>query len=125
MSNLDHTVAVLGATPKPDRFANKAIRKLVAHGFSVLPVHPKIAVIEELPVNASLSEITQAVDTLTLYVGPARLVTMIEEIIALAPGRVIFNPGTETAELQEALNANGIPWQEDCTLILLDSNRFI
>ena len=125
MSNQDHIVAVLGATPKPERFANIAIRKLLAHGFSVIPVHPKIAVIEELPVSASLSEISQPVDTLTLYVGPARLIPMIDEIIASKPGRVIFNPGTECKELQDALDENNIPWQEYCTLILLDNNRFL
>ena len=125
MQNQNHNVAVLGATPKPDRFANKAIRKLLAHGFSVIPVHPKIEIIENLTVSPSLGDIQENVDTLTLYVGPARLIGMIDEVVMLNPGRVIFNPGTECKELQDALNNNNIPWQENCTLILLDNDRFL
>jgi predicted CoA-binding protein len=118
------TVAVLGATPKPERFANKAIKLLRQHGHDVIPVHPKLSEVEGLDVAPSLSAITDKVDTLTLYVGPARLEPMIDEIIALKPGRVIFNPGTETPSVQAALDEAGIPWQEDCTLILLNNNRF-
>ena len=117
-------VAVLGATPKPERFANKAIKLLGQHGHTVIPVHPKLAEVEGLTVAPSLTAITENVDTLTLYVGPARLEPMIDEIITLDPGRVIFNPGTETPAVQAALDKAGIPWQEDCTLILLNSDRF-
>lgn len=124
MSNKNHIVAVLGATPKPERFANKAIRKLLGHGYRVIPIHPVIQSIEDLPVYASLSDIQESVTTLTLYVGPARLIGLIDEIITLHPGRVIFNPGTECKELQDALDKNNIPWQENCTLILLDSDQF-
>jgi len=124
MSHTDHHVAVLGATPKPERFANKAIKLLLQHGYTVLPVHPKLSTIEGLDVTASMTDISEAIDTLTLYVGPARLATMIDEVIALKPGRVIFNPGTEFKPLQEALDEANIPWQEDCTLILLNNDRF-
>lgn len=125
MSNSNHHVAVLGASPKPDRFSNKAIRLLLEHGFSVIPVHPALTEIENLAVKANLSAINTPVDTLTLYVGPARLEGMIEEIISSKPGRVIFNPGTETKSLQDALDKAGIPWQENCTLILLNNNQFL
>ncbi|NNJ72105.1 MAG: CoA-binding protein, partial [Enterobacterales bacterium] len=65
MSNQNHSVAVLGATPKPERFANKAIRKLLGHGFNVVPVHPKLEIIEDLPVYSTLAEIPIPIDTLT------------------------------------------------------------
>lgn len=34
------TVAVLGASDKPDRYSNRAVRLLLEHGYTVLPVHP-------------------------------------------------------------------------------------
>lgn len=125
MDPAQHHVAVLGATPKPERYANQAVRLLLEKGYRVTPVHPKITEIEGLPVAASLQDITDSVDTLTLYVGPARLEPMTDAILALAPGRVIFNPGTESPALQQALDGAGIPWEEACTLVLLRTGQFL
>jgi hypothetical protein len=47
-----------------------------------------------------------------------------EKIVALKPGRVIFNPGTETAELQHRLDEAGIPWLSACTLVMLQTGQF-
>lgn len=120
----EHHVAVLGATPKPERYANQAVRLLLEQGYRVTPIHPKIPVIEGLEVAPDLSQVPRPVDTLTLYVGPARLEPMTEKILALEPGRVIFNPGTESAVVQRALDAAGIPWEAACTLVLLRTGQF-
>ena len=125
MNPAEHHVAVLGATPKPERYANQAVRLLLEKGYRVTPIHPKIREIEGLPVAATLEEIETPIDTLTLYVGPARLQPMIESIVSSAPGRVIFNPGTESTDLQSALDAAGIPWEEACTLVLLRTEQFL
>lgn len=119
-----HHVAVLGASPKPARYSNQAVRLLLEHGYPVTPVHPKFEQIEGLQVAATLSDINRPVDTLSLYVGPERLSPMIEEILELKPGRVICNPGTESKELQERLDAAGIPWLEACTLVMLRLGNF-
>ena len=124
MHEAEHHVAVLGASPKPDRYANRAIRQLLAAGYRVTPVHPRWQEIEGLPVAASLGQIHRPVQTLTLYVGPAQLRKVSDELIALAPGRVIFNPGTESLEMQHKLEAAEIPWLEACTLVMLQTGTF-
>ncbi len=124
MNTADHHVVVLGATPKAGRYANQAILLLLEKGYRVTPVHPKINVIAGLDVAHRVEEINAPVDTLTLYVGPARLQPLIESLVALQPGRVIFNPGTESVDLQNALDAAGIPWEEACTLVLLRAGQF-
>lgn len=125
MDPAQHHVAVLGATPKPERYANQAVRLLLEKGYRVTPIHPRIEEIEGLAVAPSVESIEDPVDTLTLYVGPARLEPMIESLVALKPGRVIFNPGTESPALQQALDAAGIPWEEACTLVLLRTGQFL
>ncbi len=120
----EHHVVVLGASPKPARYANQALRLLLAQGYRVTPVHPRWQEIEGLPVLASLTQIRRPVQTLTLYVGPAQLEPMAEELLQLAPDRVIFNPGTESRLLQQRLDAAGIPWEEACTLVLLKTGTF-
>jgi len=125
MESKNHQVVVLGATPKPERYANQAIRLLKAHGYLITPVHPKFSVIESLPVANNIRDITVTVDTLTLYVGPAKLEAMLDDLINLKPKRVIFNPGTESALFQQQLDAEDIEWLEACTLVMLKTNQFL
>lgn len=117
-------VVVLGASDKPLRYSNQAIRLLLEKGYRVTPVHPKLKIIEGLPVAASLREVQQPVDTLTLYVGPQRLEPLIDQVIALRPNRVIFNPGTESQELMRRVEQAGIHWLDACTLVLLRIGTF-
>lgn len=124
MDNSHRHIAVLGASPKPARYANQCLRLLKEYGFRITPVHPHFEEIESLPVVPDLSLITDPVDTLTLYVGPKLLEPQGEDIVRLRPGRVIFNPGTESLPVQQQLDAAGIPWREDCTLVMLRSDRF-
>ncbi|MCK5834299.1 MAG: CoA-binding protein [Lentisphaeria bacterium] len=121
------TVAVLGASPKETRYANKAIKELLsgAYGdFKVIPVSPKGGVIHGEPCLVSLSEVTIPVDTLTMYVGSAISTKMISEILELKPKRIIFNPGTENPELMVVATETGIECLEACTLIMLHTGQF-
>ncbi|NLW80969.1 MAG: CoA-binding protein [Desulfovibrionales bacterium] len=121
---MSQTVAVLGASHKPERYSNQAVRMLREYGHQVIPVTPGRKDIEDLPVAPSLADIDRTVDTLTVYVGPERSAQLQDAIIALKPGRVILNPGTESPELEQALTHAGIPWQHACTLVLLRTGQF-
>jgi uncharacterized protein len=120
----DHTVVVLGASPKPVRYSYQAVRLLKDQGYRVIPVHPRAHQIEQVPVVNALSAIREPVDTLTLYIGPARVRGQIRPILDLGPGRVILNPGAESRELESALHLAGIPWEHACTLVLLRTGQF-
>jgi len=117
-------VAVLGASPNKERYANKAVRELLAHGHDVIPVNPAQKTIEGLPVAKTLGAIEGKVDTVTVYVGPQHIGALIEDIINLAPRRVIINPGAESADLTGRLEAAGIPYEEACTLVMLRTGQF-
>jgi len=120
----EHTVVVLGASPKPDRYANMAQRLLMEHGYRTIPVHPKIPEIEGVTVIPQLRLVPSPVHTLTVYVGPDRSAEMAAEILALSPKRVIFNPGTESAELERALTEQGAECVRGCTLVMLKTKQF-
>jgi predicted CoA-binding protein len=124
MNPQQHRVALLGASPKPHRYAYQAQELLQAMGYPVIPVNPAIPEVLGVPVTRHLSEIDGPVQTLTLYLGSARLEPLIEDIVRLAPGRVIFNPGTESTTLQQALDQAGIAWMEGCTLVMLRTGQF-
>jgi predicted CoA-binding protein len=117
-------VVVLGASTKPERYSNQAIRLLKEHGHRVIPVHPILARIEDLPAARSLGDISDKVDTLTLYVGPERGAALLQEMIVLRPKRVIMNPGTESDSMEEQLTASGIQVVRGCTLVMVKTGQF-
>ena len=120
----DHVVVVLGASPKSTRYSNMAVRQLQSKGYRVIPVHPKAESIGDLPVVHSLHDIKEKVHTLTLYLGPLHSRGQVDAILALAPKRVIFNPGTESPHLEERLQVSGIECLHACTLVMLRSGLF-
>ena len=118
------TVVVLGASNKPERYANKALKLLRQHGHTVVPVHPQLSEIDGINVLPSLNAISAGVDTVTMYIGPARSVALVEDLLALKPKRVIFNPGSESELVAQRLREAGIPFEEACTLVLLNTDQF-
>jgi len=120
----EQTVVVLGASPKPERYAYQAVQWLHEHGYHVIPVHPKVSHIDQVPAVNDLRRVPKPVHTLSLYVGPARSKAMIQDILDLAPGRVILNPGTESRDLEQALENARIPYEHVCTLVLLRTGQF-
>jgi len=121
---LTETVAVLGATDSPHRFAYQCILALKHHGHEVLPVNPGHAQIQGMTCYPSLTACPGPVDTVTVYVRPAILAEMLEQFADLLPKRVILNPGTEDAAVIRYLRGAGIKVQTACTLILLSTNQF-
>jgi len=49
---------------------------------------------------------------------------MVDDIIALRPRRIISNPGTESALMQQKAEEAGIEYLEACTLVLLSTGQF-
>ena len=118
------TVAVLGASPRPERHSNQAVRALLEQGHRVIPVHPLLKKIAGVPAVQALSQINDRVNTLTLYVGPERGRKLLEDMIELRPDRVIMNPGTESDYIGEQLTTNGISVLRACTLVMLRTGQF-
>ena len=118
------TVVIIGASNNPERYSHRALLLLRKHGHEVVPVHPKLAEIEGLPVVADVGLITEPVDTVTMYVGAAISSGLQDKLIALKPRRIIFNPGAENAPLAVALQKAGIACEEACTLVLLNTGQF-
>lgn len=117
-------VVIVGASKKPERYSNMALKRLVAAGHEVIPFNPSLDEIDGLAVYHELSAIPLPVDTVTVYVGPAILKDLVDGILALKPGRIISNPGTESPEFAARARELGIDYREACTLVLLSTNQF-
>ena len=118
-------VVVLGASPNPERYSYRAVERLKANGYRVVPVNPKYPEILGLPTAPSLAAVQGLVDTVTVYVRPEISSRYADDLIRLQPRRVIFNvPGAENPELEARLQQEGIATEEACTLVLLASGQF-
>ncbi|MGE3682535.1 MAG: CoA-binding protein [Bdellovibrionales bacterium] len=117
-------VAILGASQKPERYAYRAFKMLQEYGHTPVPITPKFAQIEGVKAYASVLELKEPIDTLTMYVSPTISSRLKEEILSLKPKRVIFNPGSENPELAAELRSTGVGVEEACTLVLLRTQQF-
>ncbi|MCO6432430.1 MAG: CoA-binding protein [Deltaproteobacteria bacterium] len=124
---MEETVAIIGASDKHDRYSYKAFKMLREHGHSVIPIHPRLEIIEGIECAANIDELINSarkVDTVTMYVRSEISQKMADALVKLHPKRVIFNPGAENRDLGERLKSAGIEPLEACTLVLLSTGQF-
>ena len=118
-------VAVLGASPKAERFSHKATVMLQEYGHRVVPVnpyHPSVAGLSCVPSLSTLEE--GSVDTVTVYMREVILEPHLPELLVLMPRRIIFNPGSEAPVLEKVLREAGIECVDACTLVMLRRGTF-
>ena len=118
------TVAVMGASPKTDRYAYRAMKMLADHGHKAVPVNPAFPEVLGETCYRSISEVPDPIDTVTMYLGKQRSDPLIEEIVNAKPRRIIMNPGAENEELAAKAEAAGIEVDYACTLVLLQTGSF-
>lgn len=114
---------VIGGSPNPHRYSNKAIRKLLSFKHPVVSIGKRESTVESVEIITEKVDIIN-VHTITMYIGPARQHEYYDYILAIKPERIIFNPGTENSELAEIATKNGIEVVENCTLVMLDHGLF-
>ncbi len=97
---------------------------LASHGHSPIPVSTLGHDILGFTGYASLTAIPGPTDTVTVYLSPEKQAPVIQDILAIRPRRVIFNPGAENPEGAAILAHHGIAVVEACTLVLLATGQF-
>ena len=114
---------VFGASPKPSRYSNRAVVRLNANGHEVVPVGFRNGEIAGIAIQKDNPQV-EDVHTVTLYLNPQRQVAFYDYILGLNPKRIIFNPGTENAELIQMAEAKGIEAEVACTLVMLSVGNY-
>lgn len=120
---MNKPTAVIGASPKPERYAYLATMSLKKHGHTVFPVGIHAGNINGEVIFIDKPQLKD-IHTVTLYVGPRNQPFWIDYIFSLNPRRIIFNPGTENPEFFESARAKGIECLEACTLVMLSIGNY-
>ena len=113
------TVAILGASTDRSKYGNKAVRAFLARGYTVYPVNPKGGEIEGLAAFTSLAAIPADVklDRVSVYLPPAIGLKTLPEIAARKPGELWLNPGSDSDELVEAAEKQGLNVIQACSIV--------
>jgi predicted CoA-binding protein len=79
------TIALLGASHKPDRASHRVMQALLAHGYEVYPVNPGLAGQQLLgcTVHRNLAGIPVAIDMVDVFRQPLHLPGIVSEVIAI------------------------------------------
>lgn len=117
------TTLVLGASPRPDRYAYLAVMRLVGHDIPVVAVGLRKAMIGEVPIHTEIPD-GVVVHTVTLYLSARNQLSWTERLLALNPQRIIFNPGTEHPEFEAEARSKGIEVVRGCTLVMLSLGNY-
>lgn len=109
---------VFGASPNPARYSYKAVERLAAAGHTVYPLGLRKGQIGQHDIILGAPAFDN-VDTITLYVRPELQRPHYDYFLSQHPKRIIFNPGTENAELIRLAKSNHIEVELACTLVML------
>lgn len=114
---------VIGASTKPERYSNRAIKMLEEYGHDVVALAKRKGNVNGVDIITGFPE-NEEIHTVTMYLREERQPEYYDDIIRLNPKRVIFNPGTENTEFENMLQAAGIETVEGCTLVMLRINQY-
>jgi len=114
---------VLGASDNPSRYSYLAIHRLRSHDHPVVAIGRRNTKVLDVPIDKEKKQF-DAIDTVTLYMNPRNQREYYDYILSLQPNRIIFNPGTENAELEILAHQKGIKTIEACTLVMLSTNQY-
>lgn len=117
-----HTL-VVGGSIKPERFANKAIRKLLDFGHTVSSIGLREGWVEGVKIQTG-RPFLENVHTISLYINPKHQAAYYDYLTDLKPKRVVFNPGTENREFERLLANQGIDVTIHCTLVMLSEGSY-
>ena len=114
---------IIGASDKPQRYANIALNMLQNHGHEVEGIAKREMQNSGIDIHKGQPTFDD-IDTVTLYLSAKYQPEYYDYILSLNPRRVIFNPGTENSELYSILKEKGIDVEIACTLVLLSTNQY-
>jgi predicted CoA-binding protein len=113
------TIAVVGASPKPDRPSHGVMRYLLREGYDVIPVRPRDCD-EVLGIRCTtLAEIDRPIDLVDVFRRPEFTPEVAREAVAVGAGALWLQSGIVSAEARAIAEAGGLDYVEDaCTKVV-------
>jgi uncharacterized protein len=114
------TIALVGASPKPNRPANGVMRYLLAQGYRVIPVRPRdCEEVHGVPCVASLEEIDEPIDLVDVFRRLDACPGVAREAAEAGAKALWLQLGLASPEARQIAAEAGIDYVEnECTAIV-------
>ena len=114
------TIALVGASPKPERPANGVMRYLIAQGYNVIPVRPRDCdEVHGVPCVSSLREIDQPIDLVDVFRRLDACPDVAREAAEVDAKALWLQLGLVSPEARRIAEEAGMAYVEDeCTAIV-------
>ncbi len=123
MGTFKEKTLVMGASLKPERYSNKAIKMLRDRDYPTVAVGLREGNVDDVEITTE-QEFYPDIHTITIYVGEDRLEPSEDYLLSLKPKRIIFNPGAENIRFAKKAEAAGIEVVHACTLVMLSTKQY-
>ena len=114
------TIALVGASPRPERPSHGVMRYLLAQGYRVVPVRPDDCdSVLDVPCSTSLAEIDEPIDLVDVFRRPEFCPDVAQEAVAVGAGALWLQLGIVSPEARRIATEGGLDYVEDeCTAIV-------
>jgi uncharacterized protein len=113
------TIALVGASPKPERPSNSVMRYLVAEGYRVIPVRPHRTEILGIPCVDSVTDIEEPVDLVDVFRRAEFCPEVAEQAAAAGAKALWLQLGIVSPESRAIAERAGMDYVENaCTAIV-------
>lgn len=117
------TIAIIGASPSPNRHSHVVARYLAQEGYDVIPVRPDRSPVAGLAAYASLADIPGSVDVVVVFRNPSAVARHVEEAAAKGAVAVWLPPGACSAAAEGAARQNGLTLIKDSCI--MEEDRYL
>ncbi|MDP2920324.1 MAG: CoA-binding protein [Dehalococcoidia bacterium] len=111
------TVAVVGASPNPDRASHRVFNYLCEHGFKAIPVNPTATEVSGLVCYPNLSAVPEKIDCVDVFRRSEDVLPIVEEAIKIGAKAIWLQEGIVNGEAEaKALAAGLLIVQDRCIM---------
>jgi predicted CoA-binding protein len=111
------TIAIVGASPSPDRHSHEVAQYLRHEGYDVIPVRPDRADVAGLATYASLADIPGTVDLVVVFRTPPAVPVHVEEAAAKDAEAVWLPPGAWSPAADAVAQRHGLTLIKECCVM--------
>jgi predicted CoA-binding protein len=114
------TIALVGASPNPDRPSNDVMGYLLSAGYRVIPVRPADCdEVHGVPCVRSLAEIEEPIDLVDVFRRPEFCADHAREAVEAGAGALWLQVGIASADARKIAEEAGLDYVEDaCTKVV-------
>ena len=114
-----HTIALVGASPKPWRPSHGVMRYLLDQGYRVIPVRPLVKEVLGVACVGSLAEIDEPIDVVDVFRRAEACPPVAQEAVSVSAKTLWLQLGIVSPEARRIAEGAGLDYVDDeCTAIV-------